>query len=78
MAVPEVELLDAVVYLLLSDDGQGLAVGRVQAAVHERGVVVVEPANRDVNLTILYYNTMYLPAGLSAAASLSRAERTKT
>lgn len=43
MAVAEVELLYAVVYLLLSDDGERLAVGRVEAAVHERRVVVVEP-----------------------------------
>lgn len=49
MAVAEVELLYAVVYLLLSDDGQRLAVGRVQPAVHERRVVVVEPATPPYN-----------------------------
>lgn len=47
MAVAEVELLDAVMYLLLSDNGQSLAVGGVEPAVHERRVVVVEPAERD-------------------------------
>lgn len=36
MAVPEVQLLNAVVYLLLPDHGQGLTVGRVQASVNER------------------------------------------
>lgn len=44
MAVAEVELLDAVMDLLLADHGQRLAVGRVETAVHERRVVVVESA----------------------------------
>lgn len=43
MAVAEVELLDAVVYLLLTDHRQRLSVGRVQAAVHERRIIVVKP-----------------------------------
>ena len=42
MAIAEVELLYAVVYLLLTHDRQRLAVRRVQPAVHERRVVVVE------------------------------------
>lgn len=44
MAVAEVELLYAVVDLLLTDDGQGLTVRRVEPAMHERRVVVVESA----------------------------------
>lgn len=42
MAVAEVELLDAVVNLLLTDDWRGLAVWRVQAPVHKRRRIVVE------------------------------------
>lgn len=60
MTVAEVKLLDAIVDLLLSHHGQGLAVGRVETAVHERRIVVVESA---YNITHsfsknVYYNSL--------------------
>lgn len=45
VAVVEVQLLDAVVDLPLSDHRLGLPVRTVQASVHKRRVLIVEPAH---------------------------------
>lgn len=47
MAVPEVELLDALMDLTLPYDGHRLPVVRIRLAMDERRAVVVEPATNE-------------------------------
>lgn len=68
MAVAEVELLDAVVYLLLPHHGRGLAVRRVEPAVHERRVVVVEPEGYVVWWLVIVSAVRKVPGFISAGA----------